>query len=1725
MEDWDLKNVMQIFLSILISMLENFLFYFLTGALPKPPRCTREKVAFDLVLQSGEIARSKYQRKKERKKAEILRSLKVVQSKKNKMSKAQLGKSDIDSALNAIKGRLESFKFQSGEADNRHFTGPFDLPDLTGDPYGVDDEPLPQYFWGVLSTCTIFQPVMWCTNFMRQQITLGNIAVRNLWFLNGFERDIRASQSYPSWYQSFKWFFVQYSSHSTIDHIENMITLAAGLWTSTSAINATALIIAHLKIYHQASIVETLLSTWGDRILMHPDFAPIDEWDFQSSMHPTNSKKRKKRGNRKEYEMQDGDFLDLMRGSIKNWKLLKHSKFVRYMIDLIAILVSSTMCSILSLDFNVAGIPLFSESLKKRLDAMNIVDTGELVLEATSYFMDVGYLCFTQKSFKPILYTDTESFSFDQRYVNYIANYSGAFDSDWDTIGFTEHQYIQENAELTSYYTSLHSVISRGPEKIQIFQRMAQLAKLRMELTRRINSSGMRVSPYVMLIFGSSSVGKTSVASILNTIAIQMCDGTGDPAKRVTSNENDKYFSGYMADTESVVMDDICNTNSNFLQTSPLANLIKWANNNPELAIMADLDSKGKISIRPKTILLTSNVNDLNASVFSVEPVSILRRLNVHVTVKVKDEFALQNGTGQKMMDPFKANAYVATLPPHLKDLPDLWNITLSRVVTKASSVVGRPDEGYFEPIWYGKKTLTDISIAEAADYIAKDSRLHKLSQVKIVDGQSTLHERLTVCKECANLSFNCTCLKKQSGDDGAVISGVDFAQLYESDINDGGTGQCASALFCTTQHFGEPLPEVNKHNRFELLPKWLCFSNIGVFPAILVSLAFVTQSFMVLLLGTSSFVFFIGPWVTYAYRRFFWWYNMWRYGVRYTRFLTCVGNDICEQAKKLKDHLINTKEGRIYVAGTATLFSSWLVFKLVKMLFKGAKAYKAQSKLQPDEEEYNIRRNSPSAWFSSHVKPMKGSHTSSTTTWESLSAIRERNHVFVKWGTKVCGGFMVKTHFLLLPNHFLSEDASLLVKVNGDNGNNTHECKCQVSEELSYHIPDTDLRLWYLPTGGDFKDLEDYFPDGPVKDSWAARFAFRDQQGKIQRDITRCTPEFIDVQGIKYNGLKYTLRECITFRGMCMASLVNEGKHPKIIGFHLGGVVDTKHGAAGYVTRSQLKVAFDKLHRVGVLHVASSDCIDDMQFAHRRDNQSYMLQGAIKPQCPTNYLPPGSNIEVLGSCLGGATRSSQVIVSHISESVSDIFGIDRMHGKAPLGPPAVPKWHPWQLGMQGFSDISQGPYSAVLCKAAEDYLGDILGFAAPTEILDLATIVNGLDNDKFINRMPQNTSVGFPLSGPLNKVCELVEPTAGHAVNFTIADDIYDEFVKCENLLSQGKRIYAVYRASLKDEPRPLGSTKARVFQAAPLVLKMLLRKYYLPLVARMSMFPLMSECAVGINALSDEWDEMHHHIIKYGEDSIVAGDYSAYDQRMSPSLTSAAFDILIKFAAACGYDSKCLKIMQSLSTEVIYPMVAYDGTLVKIMGSNPSGHNLTVYVNSIANSLISRCAFFTMYPKHSRFKDAVSMMTYGDDDIGSVNEEFGLYNNISKSDYITSIGMKYTPPSKSGEHVKLMSMSEVDFLKRKSIFNVDKDRYMGALEEASIYKSLHCRMRSTEISDSQWAGSVCDAALREVFPRGRENYVDMQQKLTKLADRHDFLHHCVNLLDTYEECGDKIG
>jgi hypothetical protein len=395
---------------------------------------------------------------------------------------------------------------------------------------------------------------------------------------------------------------------------------------------------------------------------------------------------------------------------------------------------------------------------------------------------------------------------------------------------------------------------------------------------------------------------------------------------------------------------------------------------------------------------------------------------------------------------------------------------------------------------------------------------------------------------------------------------------------------------------------------------------------------------------------------------------------------------------------------------------------------------------------------------------------------------------------------------------------------------------------------------------------------------------------------------------------------------------------------------------------------------------------------------------------------------------------------------------------------------------------------------------------------------VSGIDGLKFIDSMNLSTSPGFPFSGDKNAFVVELDPNDEHQCPRTFSSEIWEEFYKARAVLKTGERKYFIWKACLKDEPTKLTKEKVRVFQSAPLVLQLLIRMYFLPLVRIIQMNPLDFECAVGINAEGLEWEELWKHVMSKGAERVMAGDYVKYDLCMPAQLVLAAFDILIEIAEMCeGYTEEDLAVMRNTVAEIVYPLQAYDGDLIQLFGTNPSGQNLTVIINSIVNSLLLRCCFYTIYPT-SEFQKEVAASTYGDDIFSSVSETHQEFNHIAFADFLREYDIEFTMPDKEAEPKKFMHENEVDFLKRKNKWNEDLGHHVGVLSEASIFKRLHAHLLSKELTLPEQSAQNIDSSLHDWFYYGRETYEKRQKEMKQIAEEHGISKLCQSLDTTYD-------
>jgi len=800
-------------------------------------------------------------------------------------------------------------------------------------------------------------------------------------------------------------------------------------------------------------------------------------------------------------------------------------------------------------------------------------------------------------------------------------------------------------------------------------------------------------------------------------------------------------------------------------------------------------------------------------------------------------------------------------------------------------------------------------------------------------------------------------------------------------------------------------------------------------------------------------------------------------------------------------------------------------VLYLAMKLYKRWQPMTEQGNLSPrtmaDIEERDLEVN---PWSGVVVTPMPSTNKSKTVTSTILEKLVFKNTCFARFiapdGRKYhCDAFFPCSNVAIIPRHiwkgstmtttFTRHDPTLI------GGNFT----AILSRCTTVDIPDTDYSVTYVPNGGDWKDLTGYLPLAPLK-SCPAKLQYKDETGLIKASLAMIKPSTTNTGNGPYSSFEYTL-QFPTFEGLCMSPLITQTKGPVIAGFHLGGKTGTPRGCAGAIVKSQLESAIKSLQKVETVVVGMSE---GTLTGESYDVQYY--QGdAVHPKSPINFLDLGANCRYHGQVIGRASYSTSIKPTCISDLVAKHTGqIQNWTG------PPYHKGYPWQKSLNKSTHPGVGVDGDLLVKASLDYkepllnhLNTIPALKSAAKPLERMDNVCGKDGIRFIDKLVPNTSIGYPLSGPKSDHLGYLDGESDtHANPAILSEKFWEHAESMEEGYLKGERAYPLFKACFKDESTKLSATKVRVIQGAPLAFQLVVRKYYLPIARLLSVNPVLSECAVGINAHGPEWDALVKEIAKYGKSRVLAGDYKSYDLNIPAQVMFAAFGVLIDIAKECNYSTRDTTVMRGIATDICYPMIAYNGDLIQHIGSNPSGHNLTVYINCIVNSLFFRCAYFNIYKSKvnlAPFRDKCSLITYGDDAKSTVAGDCPEFNHLSVASFLAEAGMVFTMPDKTSDPTPYMEDEDADFLKRTSIYNADVDLYFGALDEMSIFKSLHSATVSSILTQDQQAAQNIDGALREWFFHGRDIYEKRRTQMRAIADEAEISYQCTLLDVNYDQ------
>lgn len=786
-------------------------------------------------------------------------------------------------------------------------------------------------------------------------------------------------------------------------------------------------------------------------------------------------------------------------------------------------------------------------------------------------------------------------------------------------------------------------------------------------------------------------------------------------------------------------------------------------------------------------------------------------------------------------------------------------------------------------------------------------------------------------------------------------------------------------------------------------------------------------------------------------------------------------------------------------------------ILSMVYLFRKAFKAYKLYSNQAlseggtlPVDEKHKV-----DYWAPAVISKVNPSLKSSTTTPEQLRGLIEK-----KLGNAVltCTETGRRSQMVIFPlcnnvwvinSHALTgyaQKVEITIREKGTIGPNFTD---MIGINNTFHIPDNDLALVVLSSGGSQFDFTEYFPMNKEMGRYMCSILYKGPEANIIEQRVLAEGKKIRYQGVTKDinimGFHYSTHSP-TFEGMCMSPLMTYESRPQILGFHCCGITGTKEGGAAMLCRSEIKQALEFLKNRKGLMVAHSSCSEGLNLSDIGPFKTVSLLETIHPKSPFKFLEKGT-FELFGQHSGPRQRpSTSVVKTLLSDAIEEVFDVPCVWGPPENINNYIPR-HKEAVRMCGISAMDADR----MALAANDYCMSIIDKLPDSALRGIQPLskeitLSGQDGISQLRSVVMSTSCGFPINKPKNMVLTRTGVPSDFVTDVIEAPEyVWNRVEKCEKMLLSGKRCHFVFKCSLKDEPKKIGSGKVRVFAGVSLEGLLIVRKYFLPLGVIIMRNPYQFESAVGINAHGRDWDRFVKHVTQKGSDRMIAGDYASFDSSMSPTASMAAFSCLLYLASKCGYSEDDLTVMRGIATEICYPTYDYFGEIVVVAGSEPSGHPMTVFVNNIVNSLYIRYAYYSIYSfdKERFFNSYVTQMNYGDDNVMSVSHDRVEFNHTAIQRELEKSGVVYTMADKEGVSIPFIKMEDCSFLKRSFRYDEEREVYLGPLEVMSLYKTLHTCVKSDTVSLELQNCDMVSSVLFEAFLQGRVFYEDFRRKM----------------------------
>lgn len=756
---------------------------------------------------------------------------------------------------------------------------------------------------------------------------------------------------------------------------------------------------------------------------------------------------------------------------------------------------------------------------------------------------------------------------------------------------------------------------------------------------------------------------------------------------------------------------------------------------------------------------------------------------------------------------------------------------------------------------------------------------------------------------------------------------------------------------------------------------------------------------------------------------------------------------------------------------------------------------------------------------------------------------------VYVNGATVASNCIIVATNYLLAPVHnFVRPDGSWSdikdVKLQSTTESRGPVFHVKVSPRQMYRLPG-DAMLVQINAGGTMPDLMDLFVDElPVGPFPAVELYRSAEDCNVKRQRYVASPELVTcaTHNMVYKGVSY-VREQPTFKGLCGAAVMTAARFPAIVGFHTMG--NGVQGVGCCILKSDIQLGIAELRGTAILSgPVVTQNTTDLFVPMGMENAAVL--GDLSSRSVMREVIPGTEFLPVGTLLNykQVRPTSRLDVSPLSAIVEEECGEVRAHepprtiGKATVEVLKLHEMHgrrtlnPEDMRL-ALEDQYQELRAAVISLNFQEYLRPLTIDEATSGVADCHSV-------KAINR---STAAGFPYVG--NKMpFVLPNPRDGLPDAFELTPETKEEVERVLDKMGRLERCNFVFKASHKDEPVKLGKMKTRVFEGSPLVLTIVTRMLFLPLIRLFLLARLMTGSSVGIDATSMEWHALYKHMQEFNGERAVIGDWVHFDTSQAYLEMMAIFGIWIRVCVEFGcYAEEEINAMWVIAEETSRHFALMRGDIGVTEGTTPSGGVLTVYVNNGIGEVRLKGGFYSLAREagpqehvplwdhtslkvstgglpvvvngraglepllpnlHGLFADYVRGAYYGDDFMQAARESvLGWYNQKTLYTYFEKEGLQLTDASKKAFEHETTLWSEVTFLKRGFRYDEDTGCYMAPLEISSIYKSLHVWPTKLVWSKEVHAAQILSGCFRELLQHGREAYNSRMPPLLRAAER----------------------